>query len=412
MRLENEVLYMNPCITIDVSKETSHVQGFLDNNVPLSKPRKILHTKEGFSNILTIYNQMIYRTGIKPTVFFEYTGVYHKTLMAYLKANNLSFIPIPPLVAAKVRKSDLRNKKTDARDCKTLSFVYSENKVKKYYEPTKDEKRLKDLQRYYMITEKQYQEITVHLYEMIDTIYPFYKTIMSEFDCFTSLKFLQKYPHPDYVTSHREKTLIKDFMEITGHGEKYATKVIHKLLNVINDTIPGCCNDDFEVEMLKDYATQALFYKTRLNKTLEEINRIISQDSSKKSLVENIDSIPGIAMNTAARFIAEVSNVDRFNSSKALIAFAGTDPNINQSGIIDGKHLSITKCGNKRLRTILFIMVRSMIRKQIPANPIKDFYKKKTQLGLPPKVVLVACINKLLGIIYQLNKTGEVFVLK
>ena len=403
---------MNPCITIDVSKETSHVQGFLDNNVPLSKPRKILHTKEGFSNILTIYNQMIYRTGIKPTVFFEYTGVYHKTLMAYLKANNLSFIPIPPLVAAKVRKSDLRNKKTDARDCKTLSFVYYEDKVKKYYEPTKDEKRLKDLQRYYMITEKQYQEITVHLYEMIDTIYPFYKSIMSEFDCFTSLKFLQKYPHPDYVTSHREKTLIKDFMEITGHGEKYVTKVIHKLLNVINDTIPGCCNDDFEVEMLKDYATQALFYKTRLNKTLEEINRIINQDSSKKSLVENIDSIPGVARNTAARFIAEVSNVDRFKSPKALIAFAGTDPNISQSGIIDGKHLSITKCGNKRLRTILFIMVRSMIRKRVPANPIKDFYKKKTQLGLPPKVVLVACINKLLGIIYQLNKTGEVFVLK
>ena len=403
---------MNPCITIDVSKETSHVQGFLDNNVPLSKPKKILHTKEGFSNILTIYNQMIYRTGIKPTVFFEYTGVYHKTLMAYLKANNLSFIPIPPLVAAKVRNSDLRNKKTDARDCKTLSFVYYENKVKKYYEPTKDEKKLKDLQRYYMITEKQYQEITVHLYEMIDTIYPFYKSIMSEFDCFTSLKFLQKYPHPDYVISHREKTLIKDFMEITGHGEKYATKVIHKLLNVINGTIPGCCNDDFEVEMLKDYATQALFYKTRLNKTLEEINRIISQDSSKKSLVENIDSIPGIAMNTAARFIAEVSNVDRFKSSKALIAFAGTDPNINQSGIVDGKHLSITKCGNKRLRTILFIMVRSMIRKRVSANPIKDFYKKKTQLGLPPKVVLIACINKLLGIIYQLNKTGEVFVLK
>ncbi len=403
---------MNPCITIDVSKETSHIQGFLDNNIPLSKPKKILHTKDGFSNILTIYNQIVYKTGIKPTVFFEYTGVYHKSLMAYLKANNLSFIPIPPLVAAKVRNADLRNKKTDTRDCKTISFVFYEDKIKKYYEPTKDEKKLKDLQRYYMTTEKQYQEVTVHLYEMIDSIYPFYKSVVSEFDCFTSLKFLQKYPHPDYVTSHREKTLIKDFMEITGHGEKYASNVIHKLLSLIDTTIPGCDSDDFEVEMLKDYATQALFYKTRLNKTLEEINRIIDLDSSKKALVENIDSIPGIARNTAARFIAEVSNVDRFNSSKALIAFAGTDPNINQSGIIDGKHLSITKCGNKRLRTILFIMVRSMIRKRIPDNPIKNFYKKKTQLGLPPKVVLVACINKLLGIIYQLNKTGEVFVIK
>ena len=400
---------MNPCITIDVSEESSYVQGFLDSGTPLSKPMKILHTTEGFSNILTIFNRIVYKTGIKPTVYFEYTGVYHKSLMAYLKANNLSFIPIPPLVAAKVRNSDLRNKKTDTRDCKTLSFVYYEGKVKQYYEPTKDEKRLKDLQRYYMITEKQYQEVTVHLYEMIDTIYPFYKSIMSEFDCFTSLHFLQKYPHPDYVTSHREKTLIKDFMEITGHGEKYATKVISKLFALISITISGCSKDDFEVEMLKDYATQALFYKKRLNKTLEEINRIINVDDSKKAIVESIDSMPGIARNTAARFIAEVSNVDRFKSPKALVAFAGTDPNINQSGIVDGKHLSITKCGNKRLRTILFIMVRSMIRKRIPTNPIKDFYKKKTQLGLPPKVVLVACVNKLLGIIYQLNKTGEVF---
>ena len=400
---------MNPCITIDVSKESSHVQGFLDFDTPISKPKKFSHTKEGFSTIMTIYNTIVLKTGIKPIVYFEYTGVYHKTLMAYLKASNISFIPIPPLIAAKVRKSDLRNKKTDTRDCKTLSYVVYEHKVKTYYEPTKDEKRLKDLHRYYMITEKQYQEITVHLYEMIDSIYPFYKSIMSEFDSFTSLKFLQKYPHPNYVISHREKTLIKDFEEITGHKDKYATKVISKLLTLINNTIPGCSKDDFEVEMLKDYATQALFYKTRLNKTLEEINRIIDQDESKKKLREYIDSIPGVGINTAARFIAEVSNVNRFKSAKALVAFAGTDPNIDQSGKQDGKHLSITKCGNKRFRTILFIMVRSMIRKRVASNPIKDFYKKKTQLGLQPKVVLVACVNKLLGVIYQLNKNGVVF---
>ena len=60
--------------------------------------------------------------------------------------------------------------------------------------------------------------------------------------------------------------------------------------------------------------------------------------------IDSIDSIPGIGMNTAARFIAEVSNVDRFKSAKALVAFAGTDPNIDQSGQKDGKHLSITSC--------------------------------------------------------------------
>ena len=127
---------------------------------------------------------------------------------------------------------------------------------------------------------------------------------MSEFDCFTSLKFLQKFPHPDYVTSHREKTLIKDFKELTGHGDKYTDKVISKLLTLINNTIPGCSKDDFEVEMLKDYATQAIFYKTRLNKTLEEINKIIDKDESKKILRDSIDQITKIETITYKKNLA------------------------------------------------------------------------------------------------------------
>ena len=367
---------MDPCITIDVSKESSHIQGFLDFEKQLSKPKKFTHTKEGFATILSIYNQIIEKTNITPIVYFEYTGVYHKTLVTFLKENNIEYHPIPPLVAAKERKSDIRNKKTDTRDCKTLSYVVYKNNTKIYYEPTKEEIRLKDLQKYYMTTEKQYQEITVHLYEMIDTIYPFYKSVLSEFDCYTSLKLLQKYPHPDYITSHKKATLIKDFKEITGHGDAYATNVITKLLNLIESIVPGCSKNDFEVEMLKDYATQALFYKTRLDKTLVEMNEIINADEDKKRSLDCIDSIPGIGTNTASRLLAELYNLERFHSSKALIAFAGTDPNIDQSGKKDGKHLSITKCGNKRLRTILFMMVRSMVRNRIPKNPIKDFYNR------------------------------------
>ena len=71
IRLEIEVLYMNPCITIDVSKESSHVQGFLDFDTPISKPKKFLHTKEGFSTIMTIYNNIVLKKGIKTKVYFE-----------------------------------------------------------------------------------------------------------------------------------------------------------------------------------------------------------------------------------------------------------------------------------------------------------------------------------------------------
>ncbi len=179
------------------------------------------------------------------------------------------------------------------------------------------------------------------------------------------IKLLQKYPHSDFVTSYRKTTLIKGFREITGHKDVYATNVITRLLNLIETIVPGCTKDDFKVEMLKDYAYQALFYKTILNKTLDEMNKIINADEDKRRSLDCIDSIPGIDTNAASRLLTELYNLERFHLYKSLIAFAGTDPNIDQSGKKDGKHRSITKCRKKRLRTILFMMVRSMVRNRI-----------------------------------------------
>ena len=402
---------MNPCITIDVSKESSHVQGFWDINQQVSKPKEIEHTKVGFSYINEIFNLIKEKSGIEPLIFFEYTGVYHQPLMNYLQEQKLKFIPIPPLVAAKVRKSDLRAKKTDKRDCKSISYVYYENKLKIYYEPTPEEKYLKELQKHYCQLEDIYQVVTVHLHELLDVIYPYYKRIFSEFDCYNSLYFLKEYPHPYFVTSHRVQTVANKYQSLSKHSANYCLKFANKFFAYIDEIVQGCNQYDYLVSMFKDLVEQAIFYKQRLDETIKKICQIIS-GSDKKELLDSLVSTPGIGHNTAARFIAEIMNVDRFKSHKALIAFTGTDPNIEQSGDVDGKHLSITKLGNKRLRTILFIMVRSMIRKKIPDNHIKDFYKKKTQQGLKPKVALVACVNKLLGIIYQLNKTKSCFIYK
>ena len=44
----------NTCITIDVSQEKSHIQGFIGPNKPLSKARSMRHTKQGFQFILTL----------------------------------------------------------------------------------------------------------------------------------------------------------------------------------------------------------------------------------------------------------------------------------------------------------------------------------------------------------------------
>lgn len=400
---------MNPCITIDVSKENSHIQGFLDRDIQLSKAKKIEHTIQGFSQIDYIRNQLIEKAQIEPIIIFEYTGCYHRTLQAYLESKKYNYIPVPPLVAAKVRKTDIRDAKTDKRDCKTLSKVYYDNKLKTFYKGADLENRLKDINKCYCKCAEHYQMITVNLLESIDVIYPYFKHIYSEFDCYNALFFLKEYPHPELFKAHRKTTIVKKLMDLTHHTEKYLTKFYDKVISIINSTVPGCSKDSFEVIELSNLVDQALYYKKLMDKYIAELSRLIN-NSEQKVLFEQLKSIPGIGNNSAARFIAEIRNINRFKSVKALIAFVGTDPRISASGKEDGLHLSITKLGNKRLRTLLYQMVRGMVKKCIQNSKIKDYYyKKKTQPKMKPKVVLVACINKLLTIIYQMNKSGELY---
>ena len=122
-----------------------------------------------------------------------------------------------------------------------------------------------------------------------------------------------------------------------------------------------------------------------------------------------VKSIPCIQSNLAARFVAEIGDINRFNSYKAIIAVSGTDPIIYQSGDNDGQHLKISKKGNKHLRTLLYLMANQLIKAANIDSPIKEYYKKKTQQGLPKLAASVACCNKLIRTIYYMNKTGCAF---
>lgn len=123
---------------------------------------------------------------------------------------------------------------------------------------------------------------------------------------------------------------------------------------------------------------------------------------------DSIASIPGIGENLAARILAEIGDISRFNNASQLVAFSGVDPQIYQSGQVSGLHLRISKKGNKKLRCLSYLAVTCMIKTSRDTS-IVDFYKKKKADGLAPKSALVASMNKLIRIIYSLCKNGCLF---
>src|SRR5699024_11079056 len=122
---------------------------------------------------------------------------------------------------------------------------------------------------------------------------------------------------------------------------------------------------------------------------------------------ELIRSIPGIGNKIAATITSEMGNIDQFNHPKKLVAYAGIDPSVFESGKFKASINCITKRGSSRLRQALYTAVQCGLAKNRNKKLIA-FYDRKRNEGKPHKVAVIACANKLVHWIHAMLKHQEV----
>ena len=273
---------------------------------------------------------------------------------------------------------------------------------------------MKQLNRFYENIKLRQQELKVNFREYLAIIYPNYEITKSNLNgafknvySKESLGFLKEFPHPELVAKKTvqeiEETIIKYLGKIHS---KFSLSIASRLLDYCKDLVSGCSFDQPLVDNMQFYISQIELYENTLNDTLDKLITL----AENASLYHLLLTIPCVKENLASRFVAEIGDINRFNSYKAIISFVGNDPKIYQSGDDLGLHKKITKKGNKHLRTIFYLIAQQMTKAKNIESSIKDFYKKKTQQGLPKLAALIACSNKLIRIIYYMNKTGCAFV--
>ena len=396
-----------PCIAIDVSKGQSHIQAFTDSEVNISKVKVINHDLGGFNQIIELAQNVEKKTGQVPVVVFEATGIYHRGLQSFLEKNNITYFIVNPLQSAKFRKQNLRTAKTDKRDCKNLSRVYfgiklRESKMQddKYYE-------LRQLSRFYEDNLVHLRKCKVSFNETLDIVFPGYRKVFQEVYCKAALETLKKYPHPEMIVNKKPQSIAKYMMSKSEHREEYCLKKANELIALAKQCVSGCRVNDINVHILKNQISQIENYLEISETTLNTLINL-AQELPNFHIIK---SIPGIGDNLAARILAEIGDISNFTGPKQLVAYAGVDPIIYQSGKDNGEHRKISKKGNKRLRCLLYLAVSCILRSKTSSTSIRTFYQKNTQQTSPlnSKAASLACTNKLLRIIYGMCKTGCVY---
>ena len=397
-----------PIVSIDVSKGKSDYQAFKNLNVKYTGSRSIKHTKEGFDEIVNLVREMEKKLETEVCVVYEATGVYHRVLKKVLEDNNIKQFIINPLLSAKTRKNDsLRCPKTDKLDPKSIAKTYYSHSLHNSHKQETIYHELRELSRYYEDVLVHIRKDKVAFRAQLDIVFPGYDALYDDLYGPVALAVIEKYPHPEMLQKKKINTVSKVIQSKTCHRQAVSDTMADKAIEYSKTIYSGCDKDDIEVLILQRFIKKLKEDMAEAERTIGEMIKL-AQELPDFNIIR---SVPGIGDNLAARIIAELGDMTRFKKKNELVAFAGLDPRISESGQNDGNHMHITKKGNKRLRCLLYLAVTCSIRLKRDDNSIKDFYIKKKQQSNPmcSKAAKTACASKLVRIIYSMCKTGELY---
>ena len=360
-----------PCVAVDVSKSKSHYQGWISIDKKCGNAKCIEHNKIGFQEISSKLKELEGITNEKPVVVFEATGVYHRSLQQYLEDNNIDYIMISPLASAKIRKSNIRSTKNDKRDCKTIARAYFEKDFPLHKKSDEIYDNLREMNRYYHYLTEQLKKCKVQFKLLLDIIFPKFDLYDNDYSEIPMTLF-SKYHHPDEIKNKHPESLAKYLASKTCHHYNYCLKEAINIIKYCNECQSGCGKDSVDCVLFSEVIKQV---KNKVEEQELYLQKIIDLAKDLPNY-ELLLTIPGISNNLAARIIAEIGDISRFPRAKSLVAYAGIDPNVYQSGENDGLHLRITKKGNKELRCLLYLAIQNNVQGN---NVIANYYHKKSR---------------------------------
>jgi transposase len=407
---------VNPVVGLDVAKGESQVQAFLDKKKPYKTSFKVAHTLEGLGMLREFVREIEDLTGIKPPIVLESTGHYHTPVVQYFEERGYLLIIVNPLVSYRAKSSSLRKVKTDMIDARHLCELYYKEDLEPYKKRGIQILNLRNLTRQHESMTGMYVQTKLQFQAVLDQVFPEYEDVFGDLYSAVSLLTLLEFPTSKEVLGIEEETLANRINELCkSRSCKWASTQAKKLIEAASRNPFNEVLYQSHIVSLKMHIDMLLGYQKHLSTLGAEIDALAEEMEE----YQIIQSIPGIGRKIAATIISEIGEIERFNHPKKLVAFAGIDPSIFESGRFKGTVNRITKRGSNRLRHSLYMAVQCAIRdsrkkkttpEKIPCNrKMRKFYDKKRDEGKPYKVAIIACANKLLHWIYALLKSNSSF---
>lgn len=382
-------------IGFDIAKENHYASVANSQGEVVIPAFLVKNSLNGFNYFLTILEEH----NIEITnclVGMESTGHYGENLINFLHNKGFKIGIINPIQTDALRNSNIRKTKTDKID----TYLIIQSLMLKHYTPfvSKDIKilELRSLCRHRDDILKYRSKLKVRLVAYVDQLFPELNLIFNSIHQKSCYALLSKYSDPKVISTTRIDALTNLLYKASkGH---FSLEKANKLKELAKSSI-GINNSSLSIQ-IKHSIKQIELLDEQINEIDLKIKEIMDEIGSI------ILSIPGISYTLGSIIISEIGNVEKFSSPTKLLAYAGLDPSVKQSGNFNATIVKMSKRGSKLLRYALLRASGLIIWNSETYNV---YYNRKLSQGKSHNNVVCHIAHKLVRVIFHLLKENIEF---
>lgn len=381
---------------IDIAKNT-HVASLIDEKGKnIFKGFSFSNSTDGGKSLLDIIKKHVEFSDV--TVGMEATGHYWLSIYSFLYDYDFHSIHvINPIQTDGWRKgTEIRKRKNDIIDSVLIADLIRYGDFVETSLSNEDLFSLRNICRMRNYLVQSTGDLKRKIICVLDQVFPEYQSIFSNTFGTTSKQLLLDFSSPADFEELSVDVLTETLETLSRKkiGQSTAEKLINSAKNSFGITFS---RESFTFQ-LKLLIEQIKFIEGQIKDCETKIKELMKKINSP------ITTIPGIGTVLGAVILSEFGDIDRFDKPSQLVAYAGIDATVSQSGEYEGTHNVMSKRGSPYLRKALFqaALVASN------SDPVlKAYYQKKRAEGKHHKTCIGAVARKLCNIIYAVLKNDK-----
>ena len=390
-------------VGIDISKGRSTIAVMRPFGEVVISPFEVHHTDSELGKLAKQLKSLDGET----RVVMEATGNYHASVAKLLHDAGLYVSVVNAKLVHDYGNNELRRVKTDRKDAvKLANYGLDRWLTLPRYIPEEDTRLLlRNCYRQYRQYSKVQTVLKNNLISLLDTAFPNANRLFSSPTRGDGsekwVDFVAEFWHCRCVSEKSEKAFTNKYQRwCRKHGYNFSEAKAHAIHSEANGHIGVMPKSETTKLLVEQAVAQLRATSAALAALKHEMQSLASMLPEYPVVMDMF----GVGPTLGPQLIAEIGDVRRFYSKKALVAYAGLDAPPNDSGDVTGRHKSMSKVGASSLRRTLFLVMSVYLQNAPLDEPVYQFMDKKRTEGKPYRVYMMASANKFLRIYYATVK--------